>query len=834
MVIQRRPALAAILKPLTTETHAEMALTQPSLRDKLAHFDSMKRSSEESGDSDDGDGFAAAEQLDRQRRMSFFLNSQSAPVGSTVLAAEDVANDRRHHHHPVRREEARTTTTPIIKATQQQQQQQQHTRTRVHELLDSTGDETVIPETARVSKTQQRKVRTPLPLPRHLDSAMTMDSPSLKAIKGKKRKRESLNIRPEREQMFKDLQFYYIPNDDIAPARRLRINKAREFGASWTRDPMTATHIIVEKDIAYSDVKKIIGAGGPNTKVVVNEEYPVDCIRFRSVLDYSQKKYRVPGQPLEIQETEEGQEVTATIDGQPTSSNESTSSLEVKPQHRNARKWGGHIAELGTGTPSRSNEGSNDGGAVGKGIESAPAAVDSQPLSLEVMALEIMGDASETGDTTGKNREHRGDELSQYITMMQEFKDLPLDHDEDDDDTRSSATDQGEQHSDEEEGSRSEDEQETPKGVKKNQVGPKNKATRFEDRFACNQAGAQNAGANNPNSRTIEVLQSMADYYDRVSDHWRTMGYRKAITTLKRHDSKITTEEEAFKLPHIGRRIAQKIEEIVTTNELRRLKYAEEEPTDSALQLFLKIYGVGTKQAQQWLSKGYRTLDDVKTKAKLNPSQRIGVDHLDDLNTRIPRREVEALGAYVEKAAAKVDPLVKLIIGGSYRRGSPSSNDIDLIVTKTNTDSVSQLRPFLTELTRVLTDDGFLTARLASFHSRADGSKFHGCCVLPRTRGINDGDHRPVWRRIDFLLVPETEMGGALIYFTGNDIFNRSMRLLASKKGMRLNQRGLYINVLRGAAREKVTMGQLVEGRCERRIFEILGVKWREPRERWC
>ncbi|GAB0136154.1 hypothetical protein EsDP_00004466 [Epichloe bromicola] len=812
-----------------------MALAQPSLRDKLAHFDSMKRSSEESGDSDDGDGFAAAEQLDRQRRMSFFLNSQSAPAGSTVSAAEDVGNDRRHHHHPVRREEARTTTTPIIKATQQQQQQQQqqqHTRTRVHELLGSTGDETVIPETARVSKTQQRKGRTPLPLPRHLDSAMTMDSPSLKAVKGKKRKRESLNIRPEKEQVFKDLRFYYIPNDDIAPARRLRINKAREFGASWTRDPLTATHIIVDKDIAYSDVKKIIdGAGGPKTKVVVNEEYPVDCIRFRSVLDHGQKKYRVPGQPLE-KEREEGQEVTGAVDGQPTSSNESTSSLEVKQQHRNARKWGGHVAELGT--PSRSNEGSNDGGAVGKAIEGAPA-VDSQPLSLEVMASEIMGDASETGDATGKNREHGGDELSRYITMMQEFKDLPLDHDEDDDDTRSSATDQGEQRSDEEEeGSRSEVEQETPKGMK-NQVGPKNKATRFEDRFACNQAGAQNAGANNPNLRTIEVLQRMADYYDRVNDHWRTLGYRKAITTLKRHDSKITTEEEAFKLPHIGRRIAQKIEEIVTTNELRRLKYAEEESTDSALQLFLKIYGVGTKQAQQWLSKGYRTLDDVKAKAKLNPSQRIGVDHLDDLNTRIPRREVEALGAYVEKAAAKVDPLVKLIIGGSYRRGSPSSNDIDLIVTKTNTDSVSQLRPFLTELTRVLTDDGFLTARLASFHSRADGSKFHGCCVLPRTRGgMDDEDHGPVWRRIDFLLVPETEMGAALIYFTGNDIFNRSMRLLASKKGMRLNQRGLYMDVSRGAAREKVTTGQLVEGRCERRIFEILGVKWREPRERWC
>jgi len=40
-------------------------------------------------------------------------------------------------------------------------------------------------------------------------------------------------------------------------------------------------------------------------------------------------------------------------------------------------------------------------------------------------------------------------------------------------------------------------------------------------------------------------------------------------------------------------------------------------------------------------------------------------------------------------------------------------------------------------------------------------------------------------------------MGVALLYFTGNDIFNRSMRLLTSKKGMRLNQHTLFKDVMR-------------------------------------
>lgn len=72
------------------------------------------------------------------------------------------------------------------------------------------------------------------------------------------------------------------------------------------------------------------------------------------------------------------------------------------------------------------------------------------------------------------------------------------------------------------------------------------------------------------------------------------------------------------------------------------------------------------------------------------------------------------------------------------------------------------------------------------------------------------------WRRIDLLVVPWDERGAALLYFTGNDIFNRSMRLLASKKGYGLNQRGLFRDVLRGPRREKLTNGTKAEGEDEK------------------
>ncbi|KAL1848170.1 hypothetical protein VTK73DRAFT_10173, partial [Phialemonium thermophilum] len=147
------------------------------------------------------------------------------------------------------------------------------------------------------------------------------------------------------------------------------------------------------------------------------------------------------------------------------------------------------------------------------------------------------------------------------------------------------------------------------------------------------------------------------------------------------------------------------------------------------------------------------------------------------------------------------------------------------------------LAPFLEELVGRLTRSGFLVAALSTGRSSSSGrwSKWHGCCVLPLPLPqIGGASSRAVWRRIDFLLAPETEIGAALLYFTGNDLFNRSMRLLASRKGMRLNQHGLYKDAMRGAGRVKVTEGELVEGRDEKHIFEILGVRWREPWERWC
>ena len=329
--------------------------------------------------------------------------------------------------------------------------------------------------------------------------------------------------------------------------------------------------------------------------------------------------------------------------------------------------------------------------------------------------------------------------------------------------------------------------------------------------------------ADNPNHRTIEILQQMSDYYDSTKDHWRTIAYRKAINALKKQKQMVSTAKEASAIPSIGHRLAEKIEEIVSTNRLRRLESTKLDAKDEALVIFMKIYGVGYAQAMKWMEQGHRTIDDLLGKVNLTKNQKIGIEHLEDFQSRIPRDEMDQHNDFVKEIVGHIDANIQFTIGGSYRRGASNSGDIDFIVTKTDSSQETLRTAIIDSVMPQLFAKGYLKTALST--GGKDGSKWHGACALPGTT---------VWRRIDFLFVPWNEFGAALIYFTGNDIFNRSMRLLASKKGMRLNQRGLWKDVIRKENQERITQGTLLEGQDEKRIFELLGVPWRPPEHRIC
>ena len=699
------------------------------------------------------------------------------------------------------------------------------------------------------------------------------------AMSRKRRRTNQVKLVPEAERVFAHLSFFYIPDNDVHPARRIRILKAREHGADWVRDVKKATHVIVDRNLQYKDIASMLVKCGTDRPVVVTEEYPVDCLRFKRLLNPEQRMYKVKGQP-EAPATITSDKATGTAEADHTARDANKPEfLKLKPLLNKQRSRFDHDS------PGMMPPRSQDLLAPPVPSIQIPSTKPRRPDPLRPRTVdhEISFHVRQhrpsspicsqrLSPPSAASAAARNDELSDYIIIMQKYKNLPFDKDDDDSDddndskSVSASTTATPSDLDPEDsisdGERDLKRQRTLRyNTRSSKARGKGKQVGWEDRFACNHGGTRHSKGHsereNPNARTIEVLQSMCDYYARTNDHWRTTAYRKAISTLRRQSAThIRTAQQAYALPNVGRRLADKIEEIVATDRLRKLDMVGREPADRALQLFLGVYGVGTSVAQGWVAKGFRTLDDLRAKAKLTPNQQVGVERYADLNARIPRREVAALAEYIKGAGREINPAVEMIVSGSYRRGADSSRDLDIIVTKKGTAAASsgkcrELINFLETLLERLMRERVVVWTLAALnsHGKDGGSKWHGCCVLPRhvaeklepapvqsdlPPSGSSPSYNPIWRRVDFLLVPDSELGASLLYFTGNDIFNRSMRLLARKKGMRLNQHGLYTGGMRGPGMIKVTDGQLVEGRDERKIFDILGVRWREPEERWC
>ena len=575
----------------------------------------------------------------------------------------------------------------------------------------------------------------------------------------------------------------------------------------WTAN---ITHVVVDKKYNYRQVmdwftRKTKFDELPRGVVLVTEKYITDCAQFKLLLDPEQRQYAVKGDQLVSGSYSTSQS--------PSSSQSSEQSLQLKEAKPRKGK------EVSESTQSQSQP-STQGLPVGT-VDTSSRISLLQDYHLETELPETSSPVTPTDPNMGK----RGDILDEYIDLVRKTKDLPIDDDDefgDDDEDSDRPSSRDEPNDDPEDSCGSEDEREWRK-KQKNKRKFKKYAENELGSFACMYGGTGKTHTDNPNRHTIDILEQMGEHYKRIGDQWRTRAYQQAVGILKKLKVKVDCYEDAIRLPRIGERLAKKIEEICTTGHLRRLDNALADPTDKLITMFLKIYGVGLSQAHKWIQAGHKSLDDVLALHNLHKNQRIGIEHYDDFNTRIPRAEVTALGNIVKMTAAEINFNVEAIIGGSYRRGADTSGDIDFIITKRGTRSSWDLLEFLETLVARLTRDGFFVAALAV--PASTGSKWHGACVLPGN---------PTWRRIDFLVVPETEFGAALLYFTGDDIFNRSIRLLAGKMNMRLNQKGLYKYVMRASGREKLNEGTLVEGSDERKIFDILGVPWRPPHERIC
>jgi len=147
------------------------------------------------------------------------------------------------------------------------------------------------------------------------------------------------------------------------------------------------------------------------------------------------------------------------------------------------------------------------------------------------------------------------------------------------------------------------------------------------------------------------------------------------------------------------------------------------------------------------------------------------------------------------EALKRVKPLlVRLkplhpVIAGSARRRKPTVHDIDILVVGNGS-----LHQTLLELLEDLP------------------VKFSGgdCKLKLKINGVP----------VDILNTRPESWGAALLYLTGSPGFNIRQRALAKRKGLLLNEKGLWRD------------GHMVAGRTEREVFKALGMRYRYPWER--
>lgn len=250
----------------------------------------------------------------------------------------------------------------------------------------------------------------------------------------------------------------------------------------------------------------------------------------------------------------------------------------------------------------------------------------------------------------------------------------------------------------------------------------------------------------NYNEVLTKILAEVGEF-EKIQGHKaKSNAYSKAVKALTSHDKKVENGAEARKIDGIGAKISAKIDEILQTGSLKKLTKLQNDEELAAIRLFQRITGVGPSAAIKWVRKdGLRTLEDL-SKAKLNSHQVIGLKYFKEFEERIPRDEVSKLESIVMKNIEEIDPNIIARTCGSYRRGKPSSGDIDILITHPNYSESNKNKSanILEKIVTRLSDIQFLTDHLSK-----GPMKYMGVCQLPSLESPNPNLHR----RIDLRLV---------------------------------------------------------------------------------
>lgn len=288
---------------------------------------------------------------------------------------------------------------------------------------------------------------------------------------------------------------------------------------------------------------------------------------------------------------------------------------------------------------------------------------------------------------------------------------------------------------------------------------------------------------------------------------FRIRAYERAaqnIEALSEDIQNYIKEDKLADIPGIGKDLAGKIKEFAKNGKMKAYEDLKKNIPQGLLGI-LNVPSVGPKTAKLLYEKlKIKDLDSLQEAIKKNKLKGIfgikektvenilrGIEIVKKGKERMTLAQAGFLANEVAGALKKIPEVKKISPAGSLRRQKETVRDIDLLV--------------ISEKPKKIVD--YFTHLSVASHILARGD------TKASIRTKEDV-------QIDCRIVRKKSFGAALLYFTGSKNFNIKLRQMAIKKGLKVNEYGVF--------RKK----KYIAGTTEEEIFKLLGMSYVEPEMR--
>jgi DNA polymerase (family 10) len=310
------------------------------------------------------------------------------------------------------------------------------------------------------------------------------------------------------------------------------------------------------------------------------------------------------------------------------------------------------------------------------------------------------------------------------------------------------------------------------------------------------------------NSEIAAVFNEIADLLEIRDDNpFRVRAYRNAARSVGGLSQSIADMvergEDLTALSGIGKDLAAKITEIVKTGRLRKLEEIERQ-TPAELSRMMKVAGLGPKRVKILHDRlGIGNLEALRKAAEEGRVRELSgfgekteqkileeLIHVEQRAQRIKSAVAEEVAQALTDWLSKANGVKIVEIAGSYRRRCETVGDLDILAICKEGSEAAIMDRFVK----------YEDVRSVASHGETKSS------VVLRSD-----------IQVDLRVVPVESYGAALHYFTGSKAHNIAVRSLAVKRGLKINEYGVF----KGSRQ--------VAGRTEEEVYKQVGLPYIEP-----